>query len=333
MSEKVTSKSTKTIIWDAYKEKLEEIKKLKNQTIAEKKEKATLSTATNVARDYNDITRGLNSFLNDFTQKVNNLNDIDEAIAIKSKEIKNLYDIEVEASSLEALKLAIEKLENEKDSLDDQLSKKKDEIDNYYSEKLEEAKKSVKSFKDDEFLKINREKDKENYNFEREKKLREDKLKDELAQKKKTFDEYVISKKKEIENEDNDLDKRVSEVEEKEKHINAYEEIIKTLEEKNKTIAEETKTETKKKADKEKEIALNIQKSKYESKIDHLNSIIDLKDNVIIDQKQNMTNLENKLDEAYKKVNELATNAVSSAKDKELTSHLADALRSRNDNK
>lgn len=324
MSEKVTSKSTKTIIWDAYKEKLEEIKKLKNQTIAEKKEKATLSTATNVARDYNNITRGLNSFLNDFTQKVNNLNDIDEAIAIKSKEIKNLYDIEVEASSLEALKLAIEKLENEKDSLDDQLSKKKDEIDNYYLEKLEEAKKSVKSFKDDEFLKIDRERDKENYNFEREKKLREDKLKDELDQKKKTFDEYVFGKKKEIENENNDLDKRVSEVEEKEKHINAYEEIIKTLEEKNKTIAEETKTETKKKADKEKEIALNIQKSKYEGEKIHLNTIIEMKNDTIDDLKQNIIALEDKLDKAYEKNNELATNAVSGAKQQEALNFVRD---------
>lgn len=324
MSENVTSKSTKTTIWSAYQDKLKEIKQLKSQTIAEKKEKAALSTAANVVKDYNSITRGLNSFIFDFTQKVNHLNEIDEATTIKSKEIKDLYDIEIEASSLEALKLAIDSLKNEKDSLEDQLSKKKDEIDNYYSEKLEEARKSIKDFKAVEFIKISREKDNENYDFEREKKLREDELKDALDQKKKAFNEYVANKNKEIENDNNNLDKRVSEVEEKEKHINAYEEIIKSLEEKNKIIAEETKTETKKKADREKDIALNVQKSKYEGEKIHLNTIIEMKNETIDDLKQNIVALEDKLDKAYEKNNELATNAVSGVKQQEALNFVRD---------
>lgn len=324
MSEKVTSKSTKPTIWAAYQDKLQEIKNLKNQTIAEKKEKATLSTATNVVRDYNNITKGLNSFLNDFTQKVNNLNDIDEAITIKSKEIKDLYDIEVEAASLEALKLAIDSLENEKDSLDDQLSKKKDEIDNYYLEKLEEAKKSIKDFKDAEFIKIDREKDKVNYDFEREKKLREDKLKDELTQKQKTFDEYIVGKKKEIENDNKELDQRVKVIELREEDVNKLQDEIKDLKDQNLKIAEETKIETKKKADKEKDIALNIQKSKHEVEKVHLNTIIGMKNDTIDDLKQNIVVLEDKLDKAYEKNNELATNAVSGAKQQEALNFVRD---------
>ncbi len=333
MAEKVTSKSTKTIIWDAYKEKLEEIKQLKNQTIAEKKEKAILSTATNVVKDYNHITRGLNSFLSDFTQRVNNLNDIDEAIKIKSKEIKDLYDIEVEAASLEAIKLAIEKLENEKDSLDDQLSKKKDEIDNYYLEKLEEAKKSIKDFKDAEFIKIDREKDYIDYNFEREKKLREDKLKDELSNKKKVFDEYVVGQKKELENNSLALDERLKKIEEKEVVIVELQDEISSLKDQNNKIAEKTKEEIKNKLNKEKEIALNIQRSRYESDIKHLNSFIDIKESIIIDLKKNIQSLEEKLDKSYDKVNQVATNAVNSAKDKEALMFMRDCNNSKNDSK
>jgi len=85
MSEKITQKSNKSIIWDAYKEKLEEVKRLKNETISEKRDNATISMANTVVKDYNIITKGLNTFLNDFNEKVNTLNDLDKAILIKSK--------------------------------------------------------------------------------------------------------------------------------------------------------------------------------------------------------------------------------------------------------
>lgn len=322
MSEKVTSKSTKSVIWDAYQAKLKELAATKSPTMKERKETNIIDNAHKISKDSNVIIRNINSFLNDFTANINNLNEVQQAINLKGEEIKNLYDIEIEAHTLEALKLAIKDLENDRESLESKLEEKEDQINDFYQENLQKAK-----------AKLAQEMEVEKYNFERRSKIRTDQFEDEIKARRKAFDEYVSGKKNEIKNETSELEKRVEEVEEKESNIKLLETEIKDLKDEIKKIAEETTQEVKKKMEKEKEIALSIQRSKYESKIEHSNSIIDLKDNTIIDLKQSMTSLENKLDEAYKKVNELATNAVSSAKDKELTSHLADALRSRNDNK
>jgi len=242
--------------------------------------------------------------------------------------MKSLYDIEVEASSLEAVKLAINELDKERDSLENKLEEKEDEINDFYDEGIKEAKKKIEEFKEEESKKFDREKDQKNYDFIREKKLREDKLKDELSYQKKTFDEYVSNRKKEIENENKELDQRIKIIELREEDINELQNEIKDLKDKNQKIYDETKEEIKKKMEEEKETALRIQNARCESDKLHLNSIIDLKNDTIIDLKQNIKSLENKLDAAYVKVNEVATSAISSTKEKELRDFMSNTIKS-----
>lgn len=308
---KITMKSTKQEIMEAYEEamkKIAESESGKDDPVAAAKaenDKKIIESADTVAEG---------SILN--PEIISQYNDLKTAIQMKKEELNNLYGIEAEANSL----VAIINAHKDKDTeLKEKYNTKMKELDvsaNERAEKLNNDIAALEQKKHDlivatsvEYEELKKEFDKQRkrdeeeyeYNLKRSRKVENDRWEDEKAAREKELTEREAA----VKADEAELADRTSYIEELEKKVEEIPDLIQDA--KDKAFAE-----GKAKADKSNafEVRALKQQSDYntqilEDKVDRLYSEVD-------SLKAEKANLQAKLDDAYAQMRELAAETVKS---------------------
>lgn len=305
-------KNTKQELYDAYmaqKKQLEARSAMKDDPVVaqENKRKAAVLVSADEVAEMDILSPGV----------VQQYKDLREAIDVKKAALKDLYDIEAEASSLVALINAHKDKEQE---LRDKYKKLSDDLETEYQEKksLKENDLLELEIKKEEVLNMTasenkalvaeldksrkREKEEYEYNLKRERKIAEDKWNDEKAAKEKALAE------------------RESSIAETEAELAAKEEYIEDLERKVSEIPALIEAATnegikKGKADADKSNAFEVrsinQKNEYEQAALR-DRVTRLESDLAASNAKNDV-LQEKLDAAYAQMRELAAETVKSA--------------------
>ncbi|RAL26231.1 hypothetical protein [Thermoflavimicrobium daqui] len=329
---KITEKDTKATILKALREaekRIAELEKGKLDPVAETTAKKTTETITkanqimegNIEDKITDLSKSVSSLLGkiseDITAQTNNLKTVKEAIAIKEAELKELFGIEKEAHTLaglvnahQELKLAQEKelveaKENATTELNeilDQIKKAREEYEVLVKEQKAKLEQSQK-----------REKEEFKYDFERHKKQSYDNLEDELAAKRKEFNLEVEKKNAELDQYKKSLDERDVAIQKREEKMSQLEAEVEAFPKK----LDEVKAEAEKKAEAEIKKVLAIREAALKREVEADRRILETeRDNLkaqLETANENMATLQAKLDEAYKRIQEMGIQMVSSS--------------------
>lgn len=298
--EKITSKSTKSQILDAYNKaikKLNEIEASKDDPVSQKEsqmKKETFEAADKI------VAMGI---LN--PEITGQYKSLELAIEMKKNELKDLYDLEAEANSLTAMinahkdtqrELEEEAKENKKaieaeiKALEAELKVKEEEVENEVAEERERVSK-IRQREEEEYQ----------YNLKRKRQLEDDEWEDN-----KKARESVIASKEE------DLVNKAKELSEKETYIADLEDKVASISDQVASAYEEGKKEGKAKADKSNAFEVHSLETKHEYEVQNLQNQIDRLEQDLETEKSKNNDLQNKLDDAYTQMRELATNTVQS---------------------
>lgn len=309
--EKVTSKSTKDVIYNAYKEAMEKIAKMEQEKFDPVAEKEA-ARKKEMFKSADEIIKS--GILNDTV--VEQYLNLEAAIEAKKKELQEMYNIEKEASTFTALvnahkdkeeELKTEYALKEKTAVE-ALEQRKAEIEAEIASLLENHKAKINKCNDEEEerraeIKKARLREEEEYEYsrDRKRKLDEDRWADERNARISEMEELeasVMSREEAV----SVREEKISEMEEQIKAIpglveEARQEGIK----KGKTDAEKSHAFEKRHMETE----FSYQKKDLEGQVERLQADLAA-------EKALNTSLQNKLDGAYAQMRELAADTVKS---------------------
>ena len=299
--EEITSKNTKAEIFEALQEALKrekELSKIKSNPIKEEKQVHI--------KDVVEKTK-INVEQNIFSVELNNkFKDLEEAIILEEERLKNLYGLEKEMQDItvavNAGKDCIIKIEAEKQEklrefeskikdLENTFKQKSIDLQNEYDEKSKCLKVERERDIEEYTYKLKRDREKENNCWEDEKIKREA----ELAKKEKETEELY-----------NDASSKVDYLKELEEKVSQIPELLKIEYEKG-------KNETIEKLNLEYEHQKALALKDYESSLNRQNDKIETLTSEIAKMSKQNNVLQEKLDNAYMEIKELATKTVESA--------------------
>lgn len=308
MSE-VTMKSTKQQIFDAYQEALKKSQEMDalKESPADKVEKARKEAVVANA----DKAVDSNIFNEEITKQYE---DLKEAIAMKKAELKDLYDIEAQAASLAAI---INASKEKKYQLDEeykdikafQEEERKKAVEEKVQE-LEELQASIETVKEqiqavrrEEISKVNKERKREEeeyaYNLKRERKKENDAWEDEKA-----------AREKEIAIKEANAEAMLAEAESKVEELQTLKAKVDQIP----TLIAEAETRGQEAGEKAAGKEYGYQKAMYEKEKDYeiskLQDQVDRLKEAKEDAETKAWQLQEKLDEAYAKMNALASDTV-----------------------
>ena len=294
----ITLKNTKAEILDALNEALEREKELEKAKYEpqkaeekKKKEEAIKVTKENVEQKI-------------FSEELNNkFKDLEIAIKAEEDKLKELYGIEEELSNLVVIinagKDYMANLENEKNSKTEKINNDIKELEEEYSNKKEELEKEyeIKA----KTLKLERDRENEEYTYKlkRDREIANNKWEDEKNEREKILAEREEKAKALLE-----------EAEAKVEHIKELENKVEEIPTLLQTEYEKGKKEATSEIQKENKYTIELLKKDFQNTIDRQNDKIEsLKEEL---QKTNTEkeSLQNKLDQAYNQIKEMATKTV-----------------------
>ncbi|MCP3660050.1 MAG: hypothetical protein GY830_06960 [Bacteroidetes bacterium] len=235
--QKITSKNTKNEILEAYEQvltRLEETKKTNSEMHKIKKEDEVLSqisknSKSDVILKFADFKIEINNYLEKLEEKLinekNKLETLLSAKNIEDKKLKDLYEINAKASTLEALIIA--EHEN-KNKFEEESKKRKNEVEVYITEKKIEWEKEQKEYqilKKEKEERLKKEYERKNEEYEYELKLKTQKDNDLYNHKKAELEYQLAERKKLVEDQLQTREKKIKEIE------NEYQELKKFKEE------------------------------------------------------------------------------------------------------
>lgn len=297
----ITSKNTKAEIFEALQEALKrekELSKIKSDPIKEEKvhhEKEVVEkTRVNVEQ---------NIFSADLIRK---FNELEEAIKYEEEKLKALYGVEKELQDItiavNAGKDVISKIENEKIQKQNELESRIKDLEDTFKQKSSEL---MKDYDDkNKSLKLDREREVEEYtyNLKRERERENNAWEDAKAKR-----ELELSKKeKETENIYNEVKSKMEYIKELENKVSQIPELLKAEYNRGQ---EEASSKLKLEFDHEKALS----QKDYENSINRLNDKIEALSNELSKTNKQNNTLQEKLDNAYIEIKELATKTVESA--------------------
>ncbi|TCW41446.1 hypothetical protein [Laceyella sacchari] len=346
---KVTEKDTKATILKALREaekKIAELEKGKLDPVAETTAKKTAETITkannivegNIEEKISDLSKSVTSLLSkisdDIKTQTANLQTVKEAIAIKEAELKELFGIEKQAHTLAGLVNAHQelKLEQEKELVEakEKATAELNEITNKIKSAREEYEALIKEQKEKLAQSQKREQEEFKYDFERHKKQAYDQLEDELASKRKAFNLELEQKNAELSTYKKSLDERESEIAKREQKMDQLEAEVAAIPDK---IAE-VKKEASAKADAEIKKVLAIRENVLKKEVEADRRILETeRDNLkaqLDTANETILNLQTKLDEAYKRIQEMGIQMVSSSNESKAFDKIAALVSDKN---
>lgn len=305
----LTMKNTKQELFDAYSEalkKVEEVKKMKETPADMAENKRKVAVEENAAQAVES-----NIFSDEITRQYE---DLMETIENKQKELQELYDIEVEASSLAAIiNAAKEKdyqLEEEFKAKREKLMAEHKELIKVYEAELDDlisqkdsVREEVRAARAEEIAKVKQERQREEeeygYNLTRQRKIENDKWEDEKAEREKVLN----AKEEAADNMFVEAESKLNELERLREKVAEIPELIANAEKEAKELGqkEAAKEYGYKKTMYEKEKEYEI--AKLEDKVSMLEEKLGL-------EESKTATLQSKLDDAYSRMNALASETV-----------------------
>lgn len=329
---KITEKDTKATILTALRtaeKKIADMEKGKLNAVAETEAKkateviakADAIVEVKIEDKITDLSKSVSHLLGkiseDIVSQTNNLQTIKEAITIKETELKDLFGIEQQAHTLAGLVNAHQelKLEQEKELVEakEEASNKLAEIEHKIKVKNEEyqllVKEQIKNLNQSQ----KRGEEEFKYDFARHQKIAYDKLEDELAVKRKEFNTEIEKTNMELSQYKKSLEDRETEVIKREQKMETLQAEVAAFPAK----IEEIKAEADAKASAEIKKVLAIRENSLKKEVEADKRILEAeRDNLKIQlETVNQTNatLQAKLDEAYKRIQEMGIQMVSSS--------------------
>lgn len=346
---KISEKDTKATIISALRDaekKIAELEKGKLNAVAEttaKKETETITKANEIVEvsieeKITDLSKSITGLLGqvstDIATQASNLQTIQEAIVIKEEELKELFGIEKHAHTLAGLVNAHQelKLAQEKELVDakEEATVNLNEINEIIKKSTEQYEAMVKEQNEKLLQGKKRNEEEFQYDFERHKKQAHDNLEDELTSKRKAFNEEIEKKNSELAEYKKSLTEREVSVEKREEKMEALESEVASIPAK----IEETKAEAQSKADAEIKKVLAIRENSLRKEVEADKRILESERDHIKTQleKANETigTLQTKLDEAYKRIQEMGIQMVSSSNESKAFDKIAALVTEKN---
>lgn len=315
---------------DAYKQLVKQIKErakdeLKPEKVKEERQtKETVQAADTIASDgalkrLSDLKFAIDKQLSDLAtgleEETKRYNQLKSAIEMKDREMKEIFEIERDAHTLAAL---LESQKRKKQEFEETMEARKQELEEeihttraQWDREKQHYQDALKEQKKEEEKNRKREKEEYEYNFKREQALQKAKLADELE-----------ALKKQIQNKQADFNAAMAETEsslkQREKNVAEREQLIDGLEAKVNSFPKELDTRIAKAVQTAEgtlkaENAKNEQllKKEYEGEKNVLQTRIEALERTVAIQEQQIQLLNQQLEKAYEKVQDIAVKAVS----------------------
>ena len=296
--DEITLKNTKAEILDALNEALEREKNMSKMKYEPEKEEKKQKVEKAIETSKENVEKKI------FSEELNNkFNDLEIAIEAEEEKLKNLYGVEKELNNLvvviNAGKDYMMELENEKNKKTEELNVNIKELEEQYKIKREELEKEYDLKAKN--LKIERDREIEEYNYKlkREREIYNNKWEDEKKQRENELAKKEIEVTKFLE----EAKANAEHVKELENQVN---EIPSLLEKEYARGRKEATIEL----ERDHKYATELLKKDFQNTIDRQNDkIVSLKEEA---EKSNAekTSLQDKLDQAYNQIKEMATKTV-----------------------
>lgn len=305
----MTMKNTKQELFDAYDaalKELERVKALKESPADVMEEKRKLAMEENAAKAVESSV-----FSEEITQQYK---DLQESIESKKAVLKELYDIETNASSLAAI---INATKEKQYQLEADYKARKVELDNEYKAEVDKnqaelkemqeaislARKEVRDARADELDKVHIERKREEeeyaYNLKRQRKIENDAWEDEKAVREKTLNDKEIA----ANNMFVEAESKLDELEELREKVAEIPTLIANAEKEGKEAGQ-------KEAAKEYGYKKTMYEKEKEYEIGKLEDKVSMLEEKLAQEESKTVALQEKLDEAYSKMNTLASDTV-----------------------
>ncbi len=240
-------------------------------------------------------------------EEVNKFKAIQHAIALKEKELQELYEIEKSAITLAAL---IESQNQKRQAFEMEMAEKKEafnqEIEALRKQREEEKKRYEEEIKDRDLMeKKRREREKEEYeySFKREQKLAKDKFEDEKAR----LEKEIQLKREQMEKELNEREKAIAEKEEElnelKKRVNAFPKELEAAV--NKAVKETTD-----KLNLEAKNREELMRKEFIGERNVFTTRIESLEKIVKEQNEQISKLSQQLEKAYQQVQEIAVKTI-----------------------
>jgi hypothetical protein len=326
---KLSLASTKKELLDAYEETLKQVQEKREAELRpeerreEKKEQEVVMVAgalstEGIAREIGELRLEIGKLLarisDSLEEQVGRFQSLSNAIAVKEKELQELYGIEKTAASFAAL---LEAQNKKREEFDTEMATRKEElrleIESTRLEWVREKKDYEAKTKErdaEEKRKRDREKEEFEYGFVREKQLARDKFEDE----KQKTEKEIQTRKEQVERE---LVERERAVAERERVIAEREGDLSELEKKVAGFPKEMDAAVSHAAkDTTEKITLSAKnreellKKEFEGERNVLTTRIEGLERTVKEQKEQITKLSQQLEKAYQKVEDLAVKTI-----------------------
>jgi len=329
---KLSMKNTKRELLDAYHEVLQQLHEKEEaqlkpeQKLKEKKEESILKavagiSADGVIQETNKLKQEIGGTLNKLSDRlaaeVNKFDQIQLAIEIKERELKEIYEIEKAAATLAAL---IETQRQEKLRFEEEMAQKQASLTReieatklQWQKEKAEHQAVIKEQQEQEDKNRKRKKEEYEYAFEREQQLARDKFEDEKAK--------LLVEKQALENRMKVLKEQTEkELSEREKQINSREKEFESLQaqvaefpRKLQAAVAEAVQENTVSIELETGYQKDLLQKEFEGQRNVLTARIQSLEKTVKEQNEQITRLSSQQDAAYQKIQDVAVKAIEGA--------------------
>lgn len=328
----LSMKNTKQEILDAYQETLkllhekEQAQLKPEQKLKEKKEEGILKAVSGISADgviqeTNKLKQEIGGMLNKLTDKlaaeVDKFDQVQLAIEIKERELKEIYEIEKAAATLAAL---IETQRQEKIRLEEEMAHEQASLTReiettrlQWQKEKADHQAEIKEQQEQEAKDRKREKEEYQYTFEREQQLARDKFEDEKAK--------LLAEKQALENQMKALKEQTEkELSEREKQIAGKEQEFESLQaqvaefpQKLQAAVDEAVAETTKRIEVDAKYQKDLLQKEFEGQRNVLTARIQSLEKTVKEQNEQISKLSTQQDAAYQKIQDVAVKAIEGA--------------------
>ncbi len=328
----LSMKNTKRELLDAYQNAMEQLREKERtqlkpeQTIQAKKEAQVVAAVTDLSADKvsqeigqlrNDINKMLSELAEKLTGEVERFETTQRAIAIKERELKEVYEIERSAASLAAL---IESQHQKSETFETEMAAKRNaltqeiEMLRQRGEKEKaERQAEAKEWEQQQAKQRKRQEEEYRYAFEREQQLARDKFEDEkarlLAEK-----EMIASQTKAIkERTEKELQEREQRLAEREGELESLQAQVGAFPERLEAAVAKAVKETTEQVELEAKYRQDLMQKEFEGEKNVLAARIQSLEKSVREQSEQLAKLAQQQEAAYQKVQDVAVKAIEGA--------------------
>ena len=297
-NEEISLKNTKAEILDALNAALEREKNMAKVKYEPEKEEKAKKVEKAIETSKENVDKKI------FSEELNNkFKDLELAIEAEEEKLKNLYGIEKELNNLvvviNAGKDYMNDLEYSKKEKTEELNNNIKELEKVYQTKKDELNQEYEQYA--KKLKIERDRELEEYNYKtkREREISNNKWEDEKKER-----EINLAKK------ESELNKLLDEASENAEHLKELEDKVKDIPDLLEKEYNRGKKEITEELKKEHNYEIELLKKDFQNTIDRQNDKILALQEIVKKSDEEKNSLQNKLDQAYNQIKEMATKTV-----------------------